>query len=283
MARGPLVVRTMKTLDRTTGGYRDAGERLALVPTMGALHAGHLALIRRARRRADRVVVSIFVNPAQFAPTEDFASYPRSFETDVAALRDEGVDLVWAPPRDVMYPEGFATSVTVKGPATLDLEDRFRPHFFGGVATVVAKLFAQCRPDFAMFGEKDYQQLKTVIRLAADLDLKVHVIGVPTVREKDGLALSSRNAYLSPAERAVAPMLYRTLKASAMRIAAGEPIARVMSEGWLAIEEAGFAVDYFEARNAETLTRAETVADGPLRLLVAARLGKTRLIDNIAA
>ena len=283
MARSPLIVRTIKTLDRTTGGYRDVGERLALVPTMGALHAGHLALVRRARRRADRVAVSIFVNPAQFAPTEDFASYPRSIETDVAALRDEGVDLVWAPPRDVMYPEGFATSVTVKGPATVDLEDRFRPHFFGGVATVVAKLFAQCRPDFAMFGEKDYQQLKTVIRLAADLDLKVNVIGVPTVREKDGLALSSRNAYLAPPERAVAPMLYRTLKESAARIAAGELIARVTSEGWLAIEAAGFAVDYFEARHADTLRRIETAEDGPLRLLVAARLGKTRLIDNIAA
>ncbi len=283
MARGPLIIRTMKTLDRTTGAYRDAGERLALVPTMGALHPGHLALVRRARRRADRVAVSIFVNPAQFTPTEDFASYPRSFETDVAALRDEGVDLVWAPPRDVMYPEGFATAVNVKGPATVDLEDRFRPHFFGGVATVVAKLFGQCRPDFAMFGEKDYQQLKTVVRLAADLDLKVNVIGVPTVREKDGLALSSRNVYLSPAERAVAPMLYRMLKESAARIAAGEPIARVMSEGWLAIEAAGFAVDYFEARHADTLRRIETVEDGPLRLLVAARLGKTRLIDNIAA
>jgi pantoate--beta-alanine ligase len=273
----------MKTLDRTTGAYRDAGERLALVPTMGALHAGHLALVRRARRRADRVAVSIFVNPAQFAPTEDFASYPRSFEADIAALRDEGVDLVWAPPREVMYPEGFATGINVKGPAAVDLEDRFRPHFFGGVATVVAKLFAQCRPDFAMFGEKDYQQLKTVIRLAADLDLKVRVIGVATVREKDGLALSSRNAYLSPAERALAPMLYRTLKESAARIAAGEAIARVMSEGWLAIEAAGFAVDYFEARHAETLRRIETTEDGPLRLLVAARLGKTRLIDNIAA
>jgi pantoate--beta-alanine ligase len=283
MARSPLIIRTIKTLDRTTGAYRDAGERLALVPTMGALHAGHLALVRRARRRADRVAVSIFVNPAQFAPTEDFASYPRSFETDVAALRDEGVDLVWAPPREVMYPEGFVTSVTVKGPATADLEDRFRPHFFAGVATVVAKLFAQCRPDFAMFGEKDYQQLKTVIRLAVDLDLKVRIIGVPTMREKDGLALSSRNVYLSPAERAVAPMLYRSLKESAARIAAREPIARVMSEGWLALEAAGFAVDYFEARHADTLRRVETIDDGPVRLLVAARLGKTRLIDNIAA
>jgi pantoate--beta-alanine ligase len=283
MARGPEIVSTVKTLDRAVARFRDAGETLALVPTMGALHAGHIALVRRARRRADRVAVSIFVNPAQFAPTEDFESYPRTLDTDIAALREEGIDLVWAPPREVMYPHGFATAVSVKGPALAGLEDRFRPHFFGGVATVVAKLFAQVRPDFAMFGEKDYQQLKTVTRMAADLDLKVSVIGVPTVREKDGLALSSRNVYLSPAERAVAPTLYRTLKDSTARIAAGEPIAVVMSEGSLAIEEAGFAVDYFEARNAQTLLRAETVADGPLRLLVAARLGKTRLIDNVAA
>jgi pantoate--beta-alanine ligase len=283
MARGPLVVRTVKALDRTIGTYRNAGETLALVPTMGALHAGHFALVRRARRRADRVAVSIFVNPTQFAPTEDFASYPRSFEVDVAALQRERVDLVWAPPREVMYPEGFATSVNVKGPAAVDLEDRFRPHFFGGVATVVAKLFAQCRPDFAVFGEKDYQQLRTVIRMAVDLDLKVRVIGVPTVRETDGLALSSRNVYLSPSERAAAPVLYRTLRESAARIAVREPIAQVMSEGWLAIEAAGFAVDYFEARHAETLRRVETLEGGPLRLLVAARLGKTRLIDNMAA
>src|SRR5215475_5986141 len=282
MARGPRVVRTVKALDGTIRTYRNAGETLALVPTMGALHAGHLALVRRARRRADRVAVSIFVNPSQFAPSEDFASYPRSFEADIAALRREQIDLVWVPPRELMYPQGFATTVNVKGPATVDLEDRFRPHFFGGVATVVAKLFAQCRPDFAMFGEKDYQQLKTVSRLAADLDLKVDVIGVPTVREKDGLALSSRNVYLSPAERAVAPTLYRTLRESAARIAAREPIARVMSEGWLAIEGAGFAVDYFEARHADTLRRVETVEGGPLRLLAAARLGMTRLIDNIA-
>jgi pantoate--beta-alanine ligase len=283
MARGPLVVRSAKALDRAIGTCRNAGETLALVPTMGALHAGHLALVRRARRRADRVAVSIFVNPTQFAPTEDFASYPRSFDADIAALQREQVDLVWVPPREVMYPQGFATSVNVKGPATVDLEDRFRPHFFGGVATVVAKLFAQCRPDFAVFGEKDYQQLRTVIRMAADLDLKVRVIGVPTVRETDGLALSSRNVYLSPSERAAAPVLYRTLRESAARIAAREPIAQVMSEGWLAIEAAGFAVDYFEARHAETLQRVETVEDGPLRLLVAARLGKTRLIDNMAA
>lgn len=283
MAQDPIIVRTMKALDRAIGKYRAAGETLALVPTMGALHAGHLALVHRARRCADRVVVSIFVNPAQFAPTEDFSSYPRTFATDTAALGAEHVDLVWAPPRELMYPEGFVTSINVRGPATVDLEDRFRPHYFGGVATVVAKLFAQCRPDFALFGEKDYQQLKTVTRMAADLDLKVEVIGVPTVREKDGLALSSRNVYLAPAERVVAPTLYRALTESAARIAAREPIARVVSEGWLAVEAAGFAVDYFEARHADTLRRVETVDDGPLRLLVAARLGKTRLIDNIAA
>jgi pantoate--beta-alanine ligase len=277
-----LIARTLPDLRAACARLRHDAGGLALVPTMGALHAGHLALVKRARRRAARVAVSIFVNPAQFAPTEDFASYPRTFDADVAALRAEGVDLVWAPPREVMYPDGFATSIAVKGPAAADLEDRFRPHFFGGVATVVAKLFGQVRPDFAVFGEKDYQQLKTVTRMAADLDLKVNVIGVPTVREKDGLALSSRNVYLSPAERASAPVLYRTLKDSAARIAAGEPIAVVMNEGSIAIEEAGFAVDYFEVRNAETLRRAEKREDGPLRLLVAARIGKTRLIDNIA-
>jgi pantoate--beta-alanine ligase len=282
MMRGPTIVRSIAALDRATGKFRAAGDTLALVPTMGALHDGHLALVRRARRRADRVAVSIFVNPAQFAPHEDFSSYPRSMDADVAALRAEQVDLVWAPPHEVMYPDGFATSVIVRGPAEADLEDRFRPHFFRGVATVVAKLFAQCRPDFAMFGEKDYQQLKTVTRMALDLDLKVKVIGIPTVREKDGLALSSRNAYLSAAERAAAPTLYRVLKESAGRIAAREPVAQVTSEGWLAIEAGGFAVDYFEARQAETLARIETVADGPVRLLAAARIGKTRLIDNIA-
>jgi pantoate--beta-alanine ligase len=255
---------------------------LALVPTMGALHAGNIALARRARRKADRVVVSIFVNPAQFAPHEDFSTYPRPFDADIAVLRDLEVDLVWAPQLDAMYPAGFATRVIVKGPAEADLEDRFRPHFFGGVATVVAKLFTQCRPDYAMFGEKDYQQLKTVTRMARDLDLRVEVVGVPTVRERDGLALSSRNTYLDARERVVAPSLYRVLSACAARIAAGEPIARVVTEGAIELEAAGFALDYLEARHAETLARAETPDDGPLRLLVAARLGKTRLIDNVA-
>jgi pantoate--beta-alanine ligase len=283
MAHGPEIVRTVQPLDSAVAAFRKAGETLALVPTMGALHAGHLTLVQQARRHAARVAVSIFVNPAQFAPSEDFASYPRTFDTDIAALRDGGADLVWAPAAEVMYPDGFATSVSVRGPAAAGLEDRFRPHFFGGVATVVAKLFAQVRPDFAMFGEKDWQQLKTVTRMAADLDLKVHVVGVPTVREPDGLALSSRNVYLSADERAVAPVLYRTLKDSAGWIAAGGKVAQVMNEGALKIEEAGFTMDYFEARNAETLDRAESAADGPLRLLVAARIGKTRLIDNIAA
>ena len=282
MARGPTIARTIATLDRAIGKFRAAGQSLALVPTMGALHAGHIALVRRARRKADRVVVSIFVNPAQFAPHEDFSTYPRPFDADVAALRDLEVDLVWAPQLDVMYPPQFATRIIVKGPAEADLEDRFRPHFFGGVATVVTKLFTQCRPDYAMFGEKDYQQLKTVTRMARDLDLRVEVVGVPTVREKDGLALSSRNTYLDARERAVAPSLYRVLSASAARIAAGEPIAKVVSEGAIELEAAGFALDYLEARHAETLTRVETREDGPLRLLVAARLGKTRLIDNVA-
>ena len=281
MARGPAIVRTISALDRAIKKFRGAGETIALVPTMGALHAGHVELIERGRRKADRVVVTIFVNPAQFAPNEDFASYPRPFDADVAVLRRLSVDLVWAPTPEVMYPQGFATRVSVKGPAEADLEDRFRPHFFAGVATVVAKLFAQCRPDYAMFGEKDYQQLKTVARMAADLDLKVAVVGVPTVREKDGLAMSSRNAYLDHKERAIAPTLYRVLRECAARIAAGEAIARVMAEGWIEIEAAGFAVDYLEARDAESLARAETLDDGPLRLLVAARLGKTRLIDNL--
>ena len=282
MARGPTIARTIATLDRAIGKFRAAGQTLALVPTMGALHAGHIALVRRARRKADRVVVSIFVNPAQFAPHEDFSTYPRPFDADVAALRDLEVDLVWTPQLDVMYPPQFVTRIVVKGPAEADLEDRFRPHFFGGVATVVAKLFTQCRPDYAMFGEKDYQQLKTVTRMARDLDLRVEVVGVPTVREKDGLALSSRNTYLDARERAVAPSLYRVLSASAARIAAGEPIAKVVSEGAIELEAAGFALDYLEARHAETLARVETREDGPLRLLVAARLGKTRLIDNVA-
>ena len=276
--RRPKMVRTLKALDRATGEFATAN--VALVPTMGALHAGHLSLVRFARRHAARVIVSIFVNPAQFAPNEDLATYPRTWDADVAALANEGVDLIWAPSVGVMYPDGFATQVVPDGPAKVGLEDAFRPHFFAGVATVVAKLFLQCRPDVAIFGEKDFQQLKVVTRLARDLDLRLKVIGAPIVREPDGLAMSSRNAYLTSAERAVAPVLHRTLTACARRISAGSPFARVLADGRKAITEAGFALDYLEARNADTLAPVRGRADGPIRLLVAARLGKTRLIDN---
>ncbi len=282
MANRPTVARTVPSLRRALKPYRQAGERIALVPTMGALHRGHLALVEQARRRARRVVVSIFVNPTQFAPHEDFASYPRGFAADLKALGAAKTDLVWAPTAEAMYPEGFATRIEPAGAAKAGLEDKFRPHFFGGVATVVAKLFTQTAPDFALFGEKDYQQLRVVTQMAKDLDLAVKVIGVPTVREGDGLALSSRNAYLSAAERAVAPTLYRVLKASAARIKKGEPIARVLDDGGSEIARAGFALDYLEARHALTLAPIVSRKDGPIRLLVAAKIGKTRLIDNIA-
>jgi pantoate--beta-alanine ligase len=263
-------------------GFRAAGETVALVPTMGALHTGHHALVRLARRRGRRVMVSIFVNPAQFAPHEDLAKYPRTFAADVAALAALGVDLVWAPPIDAMYPQDFSTRIVPEGPATVGLEDAFRPHFFSGVATVVGKLFIQALPDVAVFGEKDYQQLKVVTRLARDLDIPVKIVGAPTVREKDGLALSSRNAYLSDEERVAAPTLYRVLTDCAKEIVAGTPVAKVLAAGRGRIEDAGFALDYLEARHAETLAKVRSPADGPLRLLVAARVGKTRLIDNIA-
>jgi len=282
MAQQPIIARTVPALRRALAPFRKAGERIALVPTMGALHQGHLALVTEAHKRADRVVVSIFVNPTQFAPHEDFGSYPRTFDNDVAVLTKAKVDLIWAPTATAMYPEGFATRITPEGAALAGLEDKFRPHFFGGVATVVAKLFTQVSPDFALFGQKDYQQLRVVTRMAKDLDLAVKVVGVETVREADGLALSSRNAYLSAAERAVAPTLARVLKASATRINKGEPIEMVMEEGQAEIAHAGFAVDYLEARHAETLAPILAKKDGPIRLLVAAKIGKTRLIDNLA-
>jgi len=276
------VVRRIAALRHAVARLRRRGNKLALVPTMGALHAGHLALIRAARKRARRVVVSIFVNPTQFAPNEDLASYPRTWKADLAALKALKVDLVWAPDAKVMYPDGFATRIAPEGAALAGLEDKFRPHFFGGVATVVAKLFTQVAPDFAMFGEKDYQQLKVVTAMARDLDLPLRVIGVPTVRETDGLALSSRNAYLTPAERAAAPTLYRVLKDCATLIKARQPIGEVIADARAAIERAGFLVDYLEARHAETLAPIASLTDGPIRLLVAAKLGRTRLIDNIA-
>jgi len=282
MATAPKILRTVPSLRRALEPYRKAGASIALVPTMGALHRGHMALIREARRRAKRVVVSIFVNPTQFAPHEDFASYPRSFATDLKALRAEKIDAVWAPAVEAMYPDGFATRLAPEGPAKAGLEDEYRPHFFGGVATVVAKLFTQVSPDFAFFGQKDYQQLRIVTQIAKDFDLPVKVIGVPTVREPDGLALSSRNVYLSSAERAVAPMLYKVLKGCASRIKSGEKIDRVLNVGRIEVDLAGFALDYLEARHALTLAPVTSLKEGPIRLLIAARLGKTRLIDNVA-
>ena len=281
MAKPLQVKRTVPALRRALATCRDAGDKIALVPTMGALHAGHLALVAEARRRARRVVVSIFVNPSQFAPHEDFSSYPRSFAADLKALTEAKADLVWAPTAQVMYPEGFAPRIAPEGAALAGLEDPFRPHFCGGVATVVAKLFLQTQPDFALFGEKDYQQLRVVTQMAKDLDLPLKVIGIKTVRENDGLALSSRNAYLSAAERAAAPILYRVLRDSAARIKKGEPIARALENGRNEIARAGFALDYLEARHALTLAPVASRKDGPIRLLLAAKIGKTRLIDNL--
>lgn len=281
MANRLKIIRTVSSLRRALEPFRRPNERVALVPTMGALHRGHMALVREAQRRSERVVVSIFVNPTQFAPNEDFASYPRSFATDLKSLRDAKVDFVWAPSVETMYPDGFGTRLAPEGAAKAGLEDEFRPHFFGGVATVVAKLFTQVLPDFALFGQKDYQQLRVVTQMAKDLDLPVKVIGVPTVREPDGLALSSRNVYLSATERAVAPMLYRVLNGCAVRIKNGEKIDRVLNVGRIEFDLAGFGLDYLEARHAVTLAPISTSKDGPIRLLAAVRLGKTRLIDNV--
>lgn len=281
MASNIQTVRRLAALRRAVAVYRQAGETVALVPTMGALHAGHLSLVRRARRRAGRVVVSIFVNPAQFAPTEDFASYPRTFKGDLAALAELDTDLVWAPARvSEMYPAGFATQVLPAGPAVAGLEDAHRPHFFAGVATIVAKLLLQCGPDFAVFGEKDYQQLRVVERMVADLNIPVTIIGAPTIREPDGLAMSSRNVYLTPQQRVAAPALYRALARCAEEIRNGRRMAAVMQRGAEAIKAAGLDLDYLEARHAETLQPAASRQD-PVRLLAAAKLGRIRLIDNV--
>ena len=271
---------TVESLRCTIAGWRSAGERIALVPTMGALHEGHIALVRLAREHAGRVVVSIFVNPTQFAPGEDFSAYPRPFDEDLRKL-DGLADLVFAPSVDEMYPAGSATTVSLAGPAAVGLEDCFRPTHFQGVATVVAKLLHQTMPDVALFGEKDYQQLKVVTRMARDLHLPVRVLGGSTVREADGLALSSRNHYLSPGDRTRAPRLHEALQGCAETIRAGTSLAEALAKARSVLASAGFEVDYVEARHAETLEPISSPADGPIRLLAAARLGRTRLIDNI--
>ncbi len=281
-------VERLEALRKAVDELRRAGNRaptLALVPTMGALHAGHLALVREARARAGAVVVSIFVNPAQFGPGEDLASYPRQLEADARLLEAEGVALLWAPGVEDMYPEGFATKVSVAG-VSEGLDSAFRPGHFDGVATVVAKLFNQVRPDLAVFGEKDWQQLAVIRRMARDLDLlqprAQAIIGVPTVREADGLAMSSRNHYLAPGERQAAAALPRALRQAARRIEAGEDIAAVLAEAAGALPAAGFAaVDYVALVDAESLTPLDRLGEQPARLLAAARLGGTRLIDNL--
>ncbi|MDE2579374.1 MAG: pantoate--beta-alanine ligase [Hyphomicrobiales bacterium] len=277
----PEVIHDVAALRARVRGWRAEGLRVALVPTMGALHEGHASLVAEGARRADRVVTSIFVNPTQFAAGEDFSKYPRTLPTDLAVLARVGGHAAFAPSVEEMYPPHFCTGVTVAGPAKADLEDRFRPTHFAGVALIVAKLLNQAAADCAIFGEKDYQQLKVVTQMARDLDIGTEIVGAPTVRESDGLAMSSRNVYLSPEDRARAPAIYKALTQAATRIAAGEALAHVMADARENLVSAGFAVDYIEARHAETLARVARRIDGPIRLLAAAKIGATRLIDNI--
>lgn len=280
--RGALAVaRSAAHLRDVVGAWRGSGEQVALVPTMGALHAGHLSLVARASELAGRVVASIFVNPAQFAPAEDFAHYPRDEAGDIAKLASAHCDLLYAPTVAEIYPDGFATTISA-GAIADGLCGRFRPGHFSGVATVVTKLLLQSRADVACFGEKDYQQLQVIRRVVKDLEIPVRIEGVPTVREADGVALSSRNLYLTPAERATAPMLSRTLVKVMGRIEAGAPVPAALDEGIAALTAAGFGkVDYLQLCGAETLAPL-TRLDRPGRLLAAAWLGKTRLIDNFA-
>jgi pantoate--beta-alanine ligase len=277
------IVRTVADLRRQVALWRLSGQAVALVPTMGALHEGHLSLVRLARTRADRVVASLFVNPTQFAPNEDFDAYPRAEARDADLLAGAGCDLLYAPTANEMYAPGFSTRITVDG-VSEPLDGQARPHHFGGVATVVAKLLIQCGPDIAVFGEKDYQQLQVIKRLALDLDLPVEILGGPTARAEDGLALSSRNAYLTPEERKLAPRISQALTRAAEALRAGEPVSDVEAKALAALKAAGFGpIDYFEARGADDLSRlGPGPVTTPARLLAAAWLGKTRLIDNLA-
>jgi pantoate--beta-alanine ligase len=277
----PKIVRSVAALRRETSGWHADGLKYALVPTMGALHEGHLALVHEGLKRADAVVVSIFVNPRQFGVNEDLSRYPRDESGDVSKLADAGAQLIFAPPPEEMYGERFATTVLVKGPAKANLEDKFRPHFFDGVATVVSKLFIQSGADFAMFGEKDYQQLQVVKTMARDLDIPIEVVGVPTVRDEDGMALSSRNRYLTKSERGQATAIYKNLAQAADKIRQRTDPQKATRAAARSLTTLGFKVDYVTARNPETLAVPEPHSDEPLRLLAAAWLGKTRLIDNI--
>jgi pantoate--beta-alanine ligase len=274
------IVTTIAALRARILGWRKSGARIGLVPTMGALHEGHLTLVRETGKRADKVVVSIFVNPAQFAPHEDFDRYPRALDSDSAKLTGL-TDLVFAPSVAEMYPQGFATRLEVGGPSA-GLETDFRPHFFGGVATVVSKLLIATMPDVAMFGEKDYQQLHVIRRLTADLGLPIDILGGAIVRENDGLAMSSRNAYLNPSERKIAGQLNRILTSVGERARAGAPIVEAEASGREELLRSGFqTVDYVAIRDAETLAPLVSLMR-PARVLAAVKIGGTRLIDNMA-
>ena len=278
----PEIFGAIAELRAAVARWRGAGETIALVPTMGALHAGHLSLVEAARQHCRRVIVSIFVNPTQFAANEDFGAYPRTFEADVEKLAGAGVDGCFAPAPVEIYPEGFCTQVITGGPALAGLEDRVRPEHFAGVALVVAKLLNQAQADSAFFGEKDFQQLAVIRRMAGDLDIPTRIFGAPTMREPDGLALSSRNVYLNAAQRAQAVLLSQVLRDTAEFLRAGGEVATGCAAAARKIAGGGFALDYFEARHAATLAPIATLAEGPVRLLVAARLGSVRLIDNWA-
>ena len=272
-------IRHLDALRNAIAGYRAAGERIALVPTMGALHAGHMALVEAARRAADRVVVSIFVNPTQFGPNEDFAQYPRKELADSTMLKKAGVDLLWMPPVEVMYPNGLETDVSVSGVSEV-LDGAHRPGHFDGVATVVSRLFAQVTPDVALFGEKDWQQLAVIRQMVRDLNLTLDITGVVTQRDDDGLALSSRNAYLVPEDRAKAVALPRALGAAGRAIEEGGDPEAALAQARETLTAAGFDIDYVALADAATLGNPDPAR--PMRLLAAARIGRTRLIDNIA-
>jgi pantoate--beta-alanine ligase len=274
------IIRDPAALNEAVARLREGGRTIAFVPTMGALHAGHMALIAEGRARADHVVASIFVNPTQFGANEDLAAYPRREAADAAMLEKEGCAILWAPDAATMYPEGLAANVRA-GPAGDDLDGAARPGHFDGVATVVARLFDQVRPEIALFGEKDYQQLAVIRQLVESLGLAVEIVGVPTQRDADGLALSSRNAYLSDEERLAARILPRALGEAAQAIAGGADIEEALTRARHRLAEAGFEpIDYIELRDAATLRPVE-ILDRPARLLAAARIGRTRLIDNL--
>ncbi len=273
------VTTDMESYQEALGDLTIEGKTVALVPTMGALHAGHLALIKQAKELADAVAVSIFVNPKQFGPNEDFAKYPRTMEADLKALDEAGAAIAYTPDPEDLYPEGYSTTVS-PGAIGAILEGKFRPGFFDGVATVVTKLILRTLPHYAIFGEKDYQQLCVIRSVIDDLDIATEIVGAPIVRESDGVAMSSRNSYLSLSDRALAPKIYKTLKLVSQEIKAGKSIQTVLDQGIAVLTSAGFKVDYLELRTNDTLDEISEF-DGDARLLVAATLGTTRLIDNV--